>query len=104
MSIFRYNPAPATLGAEQEHVTLADAQKDERAKRHAEGHLLMQAVEGWVSALPWLKYTARNERVVLAAIRKRGARLCMVCLGAFAIARSRGDSGRRIVRDTSRRS
>ena len=78
--------------------------KWEIAKLHAEGHLLVRLVEAWINVLPWLKYSARNSRLVVAACRKRNERACQACFHAFSINRMRMDHRLRLVHDTSRRS
>ena len=78
--------------------------KWEIAKLHAEGHLLVRLVEAWINVLPWLKYSARNSRLVGAACRKRNEKACQACFHALSINRMRMDHRLRLVHDTSRRS
>ena len=94
MSYFRVFPAATRGGRVPEEPAprerrSEDEVKEIRAQDHAATSRMQVSFDGWLSLMPWLKYTARNDRLLRAAQRKREAGVSRACLHALVLNYSR---------------
>jgi len=71
--------------AGQYRLASAEEENAKKARQHADSHLLISVVEAWAKVLPYLKYAARNERVLAAALNKRDVNTLSSFVHMFAL-------------------